>query len=304
MKKIISFILAAMMFALSVSAASSVELPEVRIGDTFSDVEAGRWSYDSVYYAFDNGYMLGVGGNRFDPEGTMTRAMVVTVLWRREKSPEIAYSPVFKDVKDGEWYTTAVLWAKGCGVVNGTSETTFSPEDEITREQLVTMLCRYTDYKELDTSSKASIAQFPDANAVSGWAKAAVIWATDKGLIKGNRIGGKDYIEPQGNATREQFAAILERYDGTDFSFPLAYNSPVVFSSYTEKKYDLQTDADIFVAPNGDDGADGSLAHPLATFEGAVAAVRRLKETKTEGGIKVAFMAGEYKAPVGLTLTA
>ena len=304
MKKLLSLVLAAVMLALSVAAQSSVELPEVRIGDTFSDVEAGRWSYDSVYYAFDNGYMLGVGGNRFDPEGTMTRAMVVTVLWRREKSPAIAYSPVFKDVKDGEWYTTAVLWAKGCGVVNGTSETTFSPEDEIKREQLVTMLCRYTDYKELDTSSKASIAQFPDANAVSGWAKAAVIWATDKGLIKGNRIGGKDYIEPQGNATREQFAAILERYDGTDFSFPLAYNSPVVFSSYTEKEYDLQTDADIFVAPNGNDENNGSFDHPLATFDGAVAAVRRLKETKTEGGIKVAFMAGEYKAPVGLTLTA
>ena len=164
MKKIISFILAAMMLALSAAAASNYELPEVPIGNKFSDVEAGRWSYDSVYYAFDNGYMLGVGGNRFDPEGTMTRAMVVTVLWRREKSPEIGYSPVFKDVKDGEWYTTAVLWAKGCGVVNGTSETTFSPEDEITREQLVTMLCRYAAFKELDVTPSGSIGGFPDAS--------------------------------------------------------------------------------------------------------------------------------------------
>ena len=212
MKKIISFILAAMMLALSAAAASNYELPEVPIGNKFSDVEAGRWSYDSVYYAFDNGYMLGVGGNRFDPEGTMTRAMVVTVLWRREKSPAIAYSPVFKDVKDGEWYTAAVLWAKNSGVVMGTSATTFSPEDEITREQLVTMLCRYAAFKELDVTPSGSIGGFPDASAVSDWALAAVVWATDKGLIKGNRIGGKDYIEPQGNATREQFAAVIQRF--------------------------------------------------------------------------------------------
>ncbi|MBR3423641.1 MAG: S-layer homology domain-containing protein [Clostridia bacterium] len=303
MKKIISFILAAMMFALSVSAASSVELPEVRIGDTFSDVAPGRWSYGSVSYAYEKGYMNGVGGDRFDPAGTMTRAMVVTVLWRREGAPDVAFSPVFKDVKDGTWYSSAVIWAKDAGVVLGTSETTFSPEGRITREQLVTMLCRYTEYKELDTSSKGSIAKYPDANKVSEWAKAAVIWAVERGLIKGNKKGDKDYLDPKGNATREQFAAILERYDGTDFSFPLAYNAPVPISKYTEKDYPLAKDADIFVAPNGDDGADGSLAHPLATFEGAVAAVRRLKETKTEGGIKVAFMAGEYPAPVGIEMT-
>ena len=303
MKKAFAFILAAIMFALSVSATSSVELPEIQIGTAFSDVDVNRWSYGSICYAYDKGYMLGVGGDRFNPAGTMTRAMVVTVLWRREGSPEIAFSKDFKDVAEGQWYTSAVLWAKRYGVVNGTSETTFSPRGEITREQLVTMLCRYTDYKELDTSSKASIAKYPDAGSVSSWAKSAVIWATDKGLIKGNKRGDRDYLDPKGKATREQFAAILERYDGIDFSFPLTYNAPVPISTYTEKEYALQDDADIFVAPNGNDANSGTKDSPLATFEGAVAAVRKLKETKTEGGIKVAFMAGTYPAPVGIEMT-
>ena len=137
MKKLLSLLLVLVMTAASVA----VVLP-ASAGDLFSDVEEDRWSYESIKHAYENGYMNGVGGGKFDPEGSLTRAMVVTVLWRREKSPAIAYSPVFKDVKDGEWYTAAVLWAKDSGVVMGTSATTFSPEDEITREQLVTMLCR------------------------------------------------------------------------------------------------------------------------------------------------------------------
>ncbi|MBQ6262321.1 MAG: S-layer homology domain-containing protein [Clostridia bacterium] len=207
MKKALSLLLALIMTAAALAAA----LPAAA-GELFSDVDENRWSYESIKFAYENGYMLGVGGDRFDPSGTMNRAMVVTVLWRRDGSPAVDYSPVFGDVKDGKWYTTAVLWAQSRGVVNGTSDTTFSPEGKITREQLVTMLFRYADYKKLDTGSTASIAQFPDADAVSGWAKAAVVWATDKGIIKGNRIGDKDYIAPKGKATREQFAAIIQRF--------------------------------------------------------------------------------------------
>ncbi|MBQ1503714.1 MAG: S-layer homology domain-containing protein, partial [Clostridia bacterium] len=223
MKKLLSLLLVLVMTAASVA----VVLP-ASAGDLFSDVEEDRWSYESIKYAYENGYMNGVGGGKFDPEGSLTRAMVVTVLWRREGSPAIAYSPVFKDVKDGEWYTAAVLWAKNSGVVMGTSATTFSPEDEITREQLVTMLCRYAAFKELDVTPSGSIGGFPDASAVSDWALAAVVWATDKGLIKGNRIGGKDYIEPQGNATREQFAAVIQRFcDLFDTRTPVLKEDPL-----------------------------------------------------------------------------
>ena len=295
MKRILSCLIAVLMFAFALATGAGAQ--------TFTDVAPDRWSYASVSYASEHGYMLGVGDGRFDPAGTMTRAMVVTVLWRREDSPETGFSPVFKDVKNGDWFASAVIWAKENGIVNGTSETEFTPNGDITREQLVTMLCRYTDFKELNTKSSSSISGYPDASAVSSWAKSAVMWAVEKGLIKGVKSGGRDCLVPQGKATREQFAAILERYDSTDFSFPLTYNAPVPISTYTEKEYSLQDDADIFVSPDGNDGADGSFDHPLATFEGAVAAVRTLKETKTEGGIKVAFKAGTYPAPVGITLT-
>ena len=226
MKKLLSLLLALVMTAASVAVA----LPAAA-GVTFSDVGEDRWSYDSITYAYENGYMLGVGGDKFDPEGTMTRAMVVTVLWRDDGSPAIEFSPVFKDVKEGEWYAAATLWAKNKGVVMGTSETTFSPEDKITREQLVTMLRRYADYKGLDTSSEASIEGFPDASAVSDWAAAAVVWATDKGLIKGNRIGGKDYVDPQGDATREQFAAIIQRFSGLFDSAPFVLRDDPLFDA-------------------------------------------------------------------------
>ncbi|MBQ7475285.1 MAG: S-layer homology domain-containing protein [Clostridia bacterium] len=207
MKKTLSLILAVFMIAAAVSAA----IPAAAAA-RFFDVAEDRWSYQYVEYAAEHGLMQGVGGGMFDPEGTMTRSMVVTVLWRQEGSPAIDYRPVFKDVADGEWYAAATLWAKDNGVVMGTSGTTFSPDDRITREQLVTMLFRYADFKGLDTSSGESIDRFPDASAVSDWARTAVAWATDKGIIKGNRIKGEDCLDPRGNATREQFATIIYRF--------------------------------------------------------------------------------------------
>ncbi len=207
MKKTLSLILAVFMIAAAVSAA----IPAAAAA-RFFDVAEDRWSYQYVEYAAEHGLMQGVGGGMFDPEGTMTRSMVVTVLWRQEGSPAIDYRPVFKDVADGEWYAAATLWAKDNGVVMGTSGTTFSPDDRITREQLVTMLFRYADFKGLDTSSGESVDRFPDASAVSDWARTAVAWATDKGIIKGNRIKGEDCLDPRGNATREQFATIIYRF--------------------------------------------------------------------------------------------
>ncbi len=260
----------------------------------FSDVQTVRWSYNAIKYAYEQGYMNGVAEGVFDPAGTVNRAMVVTVLYRREGSPECTPSSSFNDVKDGEWYSDAVSWAEENGIVNGTSKTTFSPKGIITREQLYTMLCRYTSFKGLDTGTGYfSLSSFKDSTKVSEYAEKALIWAVRFELIQGMEKNGDLYIEPKGNATREQFATILQRFDGTDLSLPLKYNDPVLQSSYTETDYPLVTDADFYVSPSGDDTADGSFEAPFATFGRAAEAVRESDRTQ-RSDITVAFMAGEY----------
>ena len=134
MKKTVSFVLAVIMLAAAAVTAFAAAQPP------FDDVSVTRWSCDSIVYAVREGYMNGVGGNRFSPSGTLTRAMVATVLWRRQGEPKPAAPSGFSDVPAGKWYSDAVAWAKETGVVNGTSEVTFEPDAFITREQLDLLL--------------------------------------------------------------------------------------------------------------------------------------------------------------------
>ena len=261
----------------------------------FSDVAEDRWSAASIKYAVDNGYMKGVGGDRFDPEGSLTRAMVATVLWRREGSPAPTAPSGFSDVPAGEWYTDAVAWAKETGVVKGITATTFEPDGKITREQLATMLFRFSFSAPVSVPERADLTPFSDDEKVSSWANEPLEWAVEAGLIKGT---DGNRLAPEGDATREQFAAIIERYDG---SFKLAYNHPVLRSHYTEKEYPLVTDADFYVSVSGDDSADGSFDHPFRTWERARDAVRALDRTGRDG-ITVAFRAGNY-GPLSILLT-
>ena len=138
MKKVFALVLSIIMLA---SAAVAVSAD----GSPFTDVKTSRWSYDSIKYAVEKGYMNGVGDNKFDPAGSMTRGMVVTVLYRREGSPAVTFRDDFTDVKAGKYYSDAVIWAKDEGVVNGITETTFDPNGKITREQLATMLSRFSE---------------------------------------------------------------------------------------------------------------------------------------------------------------
>ncbi|MBQ7474523.1 MAG: S-layer homology domain-containing protein, partial [Clostridia bacterium] len=129
MKRFLSIVFALLMLASCVTVAAAVKTG-------FSDVAEDRWSSASIRYAVGKGYMKGVGGDRFDPEGSLTRAMVATVLWRREGSPAPTAPSGFVDVPAGEWYSDAVAWAKEAGVVKGITATTFEPDGKITREQL------------------------------------------------------------------------------------------------------------------------------------------------------------------------
>ncbi|MBQ7474933.1 MAG: S-layer homology domain-containing protein [Clostridia bacterium] len=291
-KRFLSVLLSAIMTAsvLAVTAAPA----SAKSG--FSDVAEDRWSAASIQYAVDSGYMKGVGGDRFDPEGSLTRAMVATVLWRREGEPKPTAPSGFSDVPAGEWYADAVAWAKETGVVKGITEKTFEPDGLITREQLATMLFRFSSSAPVSVPERADLTPFSDDEKVSDWANEPLGWAVEAGLIKGT---DGNRLAPEGDATREQFAAIVERYDG---SFKLAYNEPVLFSHYTEPEYPLVDDADFYVSTAGDDNADGSFDHPFRTWERARDAVRALDKTGRDG-VKVAFFAGDY-GPLDLTLSA
>ena len=283
MKKTLSFLLAIIVIA---GAAVSAAVPAAAAG--FSDVEADRWSAPSIRYAANQGYMTGVGGDIFDPEGTLTRAAAVTVLWRRQGEPGPAAPCGFSDVPAGQWYSEAVAWAKEAGVAYGVTDNAFDPEGPVTREQLAAILFRYSSFAPVFVPERADLGEFEDGGTAAGYAAEPLGWAVEAGLIKGD---GDGRLDPKGHATREQFAAIMERYDDT---FKLEYNEPVITSHYTEKPYPLVTDADIYVSTSGEDENDGTFDRPLATFGGAVAKVREIKETKTEGDITVAFMAGVY----------
>ncbi|MBR3991509.1 MAG: S-layer homology domain-containing protein, partial [Clostridia bacterium] len=138
MKKILAFILAAL------TVLSSAAVPAAA-DSAFTDVKETRWSYGAIVYALDKGYMDGTAPGIFSPAAPLTRAMVATVLWRRESAPAPAGDSGFSDVPAGKWYSKAVAWAKENGIVNGVTETEFKPNDNITREQLATMLFRFSD---------------------------------------------------------------------------------------------------------------------------------------------------------------
>ncbi|MBQ6430614.1 MAG: S-layer homology domain-containing protein [Oscillospiraceae bacterium] len=173
----------------------------------FNDVKENAWYYDAVNYAVRNGLMNGVGGGRFAPNEPMTRAMLVTVLWRYEGEPKEGKN-TFTDVPDGQWYTQAVAWAAHNGIVGGVGSGKFDPSGNITREQMAAILYRYADKKGFDTSKRGDPSGFPDAGKVSSWAKDAIAWAVAEKIIGGS--DGK--LLPQGNATRAQVSTILMRF--------------------------------------------------------------------------------------------
>lgn len=174
----------------------------------FTDVRETDWFYDDVVFAYENGLFSGTTATTFSPYASMTRAMLVTVLYRLEGEPAVTGRSGFSDVTIGSYYEAAVTWAADNGIVNGTSATTFSPSENVTREQMAAILCRYAQYKQYGTSASASLSAFSDAAAVSTYAKAPLSWAVAEKLVNGT--DGK--LLPRASATRAQVAAILHRF--------------------------------------------------------------------------------------------
>ena len=181
------------------------------IGDSmrFDDVTKGDWFYKDVEYVYNEGIMDGVSKREFAPNETLTRAMIVKILYRIEGEPASYRSSDFNDVESGRWYTGAVAWAAEKEIVKGYGNGKFGPNDPVTREQLAAILYRYTQYKGWSTTAASgSLKGFADAASVSSYAVDAMNWAVDEGLLK----GANNKLSPKSNATRAQVAAIIHRY--------------------------------------------------------------------------------------------
>jgi len=180
----------------------------------FADLVPTAWYHDGVHYCIENGLMQGVSATSFLPNGSTTRAQLVTILWRLEGSPETAGAESFTDVKDGAWYAQAVRWAADRGVVKGYDNGGFGPDDAVTREQMVTILYRYAQYKGYDVSvgEDTNILSFNDALAVSGYAVPAMQWACGSGLMTGIAQDGGMALAPKDTTTRVQTATLMMRF--------------------------------------------------------------------------------------------
>lgn len=176
----------------------------------FADLTAGSWYYDGVRCALENGLMTGTSARTFAPDRPVTRAMLVTILWRLAGEPYGRVSP-FEDVLPGSWYAQAVSWAYDKGIVTGVTATSFQPGAPVTREQLCAILCRYAALTGKNTAASASLDAFTDRAQVSAYAEASVRWALQAGLLTGV---GDGRLAPRSGATRAQLAVLLQRFAG------------------------------------------------------------------------------------------
>ena len=191
---------------LTVSTRIEVEFTDGKL--PFTDVHETDWFYNDVLFVYEEGLFAGTSDTTFSPNAAMTRAMLVTVLYRLEGEPAVSGRSGFSDVTFNSYYEDAVTWAAGNGIVNGTSTTMFSPNANVTREQMAAILYRYAQYKKYNTAASSSLNGFTDQASVSGYATASLEWAVAEKMVNGS--AGK--LMPTGNATRAQVAAILHRF--------------------------------------------------------------------------------------------
>ena len=167
------------------------------------------WAKEGICFVIENGLMIGTTSTTFAPKDTLTRAMLVTVLYRMAGSPAVDAPSGFTDVADGQWYSDAIAWAAANGIVNGVGGNKFAPSEPVTREQLAAIFFRYA---KAEAPEADVLSGYPDAEAISTYARDAMAWAVSTGLVTGSKEADGTYLAPQGLAAREQAAAILMRY--------------------------------------------------------------------------------------------
>ena len=191
------------------SAPVTPAKPAAPVGFPFADVSGSDWFYNDVRYVYEKGIMDGTGIDRFSPNAPLTRAMIVTILYRMAGSPSVSGSSDFTDVAAGKWFAKAVAWAAANGIVNGYGSGLFGPNDPVTREQLAAILYRYAVYGGMTAVTlEENLGGFADTAQLSAYAIQAMNWAVGQGLIEGSN----GLLRPQANASRAEVAAILMRF--------------------------------------------------------------------------------------------
>lgn len=273
----------------------------VAVFNELHDVPESQWYYDSVKGAVLRGLFNGVSPSRFNPNDTMTRAMLVTVLWRYAGAPAEGANK-FSDVPAGQWYTGAVAWAAHNHIVDGVGGGRFAPNDTITREQMAAILYRYAGTIKEDTSARADLDGFADRAKVSGWASDAIRWCVAAQYIGGSRSGDKLLLDPQGSATRAQVAAILMRFlknvDPSMKCEPLDTTGAEASGNYTHWNDESCVMIEWAFFPDGTlvfGGGDGRIPNAGSSFDAADAErydmpwdayIERTKTIKVLGGVK------------------
>ena len=178
----------------------------------FSDLNTEAWYHDGIHYMLEHGVMRGYSNETFGPGDGATRAMIVTILWRMAGSPETDSTLSFQDVPEDRWFTEAVRWAAAEGIVNGYNDQLFGPGDNITRQQLATILCRYAEYlgEDIEGAPQADLTVYTDTDKISSWAEKALKWACGGSLIQGLPEGT---LEPDKGASRAEVATVLLRWE-------------------------------------------------------------------------------------------
>lgn len=185
------------------------ETAPVEQPNKFIDVKDNDYFNEAVNFVSSRGYMNGVSDTMFAPNTKINRGMIVTILWRMENMPIVEASHNFVDVKPNDYFAQAVAWAYGNGITKGKTDTLFDPNGTLTREELVTFIQRYAQYKNIDTNSNYDLSKYVDSNTISNFALTPMKWAVEKGIITGT---SDTTISPKGSATRAQVAIIIMRY--------------------------------------------------------------------------------------------
>lgn len=188
-------------------AEDKTEKPKVW-KNPFSDISEKDWFYDGVGFVFENNLMNGTSNEIFEPHSTLTRGMLVTILYRFEgepKSKEFGFSDVSKNM----WYTKAVDWAASYKIVNGIGNNMFAPDEPVTRQQIAVIFYNYAKYKAVDLIAEKDLSSYLDSGKISSWARKELEWAVASGLISGK---SNNILDPSGNATRAETSVIIKRY--------------------------------------------------------------------------------------------